>query len=157
MNTDVYTGADGSIVLSAPEGLEGEAAKAVLTENDLVVVGRVQNVRVTGDPVVRPEGFDLAEAWRMISAQVDQLRTPARARAAVHPDYVHMLRWILGTQLKVGPARPEGRIDVELAGQNEERLARELAGFGAGLEILEPQSMRDLLVQIADELRATYS
>ena len=40
MNTDVYTGADGAIVLSAPEGLEGEAAKTVLTENDLVVVGR---------------------------------------------------------------------------------------------------------------------
>ena len=35
MNTDVYTGADGAIVLSAPEGLEGDAAKAVLTEHDL--------------------------------------------------------------------------------------------------------------------------
>jgi hypothetical protein len=46
MNTDVYTGADGAIVLSAPEGLEGEAAKTVLTESDLVVVGRVQNVRI---------------------------------------------------------------------------------------------------------------
>jgi len=46
MNTDVYTGADGAIVLSAPEGKEGGAAKAVLTENDLVVVGRVQNVRI---------------------------------------------------------------------------------------------------------------
>jgi predicted DNA-binding transcriptional regulator YafY len=93
----------------------------------------------------------------MISARVDELRTPARARAAVQPDYVQMLRWILGTQLKVGPARPDGRIDVEIAGHDESSLARELAGFGAALEILEPQSMRDLLVEIADELRATYS
>lgn len=46
MNTDVYTGADGAIVLSAPEGLEGDAAKAVLTEHELTVVGRVQNVRI---------------------------------------------------------------------------------------------------------------
>jgi len=46
VNTDVYTGADGAIVLSAPEGPEGDAAKAVLSANDLTVVGRVQNVRV---------------------------------------------------------------------------------------------------------------
>jgi predicted DNA-binding transcriptional regulator YafY len=120
-------------------------------------VDRVQQVRVTGEAVVRPAGFDLAEAWQMISAQVDQLRTPARARAAVQPDFVQMLRWVLGTQLKVGPARADGRIDVEIAGHDESSLARELAGFGAALEILEPQSMRDLLVEIADELRATYS
>ena len=54
MNTDVYTGADGAIVLSAPEGLEGDAAKAVLTEHDLTVVGRVQNVRIEVHSEVRP-------------------------------------------------------------------------------------------------------
>ena len=53
MNTDVYTGADGAIVLSAPEGAEGDAAKAVLTANDLTVVGRVQNVRVEVHSEVR--------------------------------------------------------------------------------------------------------
>ena len=36
MNTDVYTGADGAIVLSAPEGKEGDAAKTVLAASDLV-------------------------------------------------------------------------------------------------------------------------
>ena len=54
MNTDVYTGADGAIVLSAPEGLEGDAAKTVLTENDLAVVGRVQNVRIEVHSAVYP-------------------------------------------------------------------------------------------------------
>src|SRR5574341_1247257 len=54
MNTDVYTGADGAIMLSAPEGFEGEAAKTVLTENNLLVVGRVQNVRIEAHSEVRP-------------------------------------------------------------------------------------------------------
>jgi len=54
VNTDVYTGADGAIVLSAPEGPEGDAAKAVLSENDLTVVGRVQNIRVEVHSEVRP-------------------------------------------------------------------------------------------------------
>jgi hypothetical protein len=45
-NTSVYTGSDGSITLSVPEGPEGEAANAVLTAYDAISVGRVQGVRV---------------------------------------------------------------------------------------------------------------
>lgn len=45
-NTNVFTGADGSITLSTPEGTEGEKAQEVLTEYDMISVGRVQNVAV---------------------------------------------------------------------------------------------------------------
>jgi hypothetical protein len=45
-NVSVFTGADGSITLSAPQGSEGEAAQAVLDAYELIAVGRVQNVRV---------------------------------------------------------------------------------------------------------------
>ena len=66
MNTDVYTGADGAIVLSAPEGLEGEAAKTVLTEHDLTVVGRVQNVRIE----VRSEVYPYNEIGQRYPTQL---------------------------------------------------------------------------------------
>ena len=45
-NTSVFTGADGSITLSVPQGAEGESAQDVLTAFDLINVGRVQNVKV---------------------------------------------------------------------------------------------------------------
>jgi hypothetical protein len=45
-NTSVFTGADGSITLSASQGLEGETAQAVLTAYDMIAVGRVQNVQI---------------------------------------------------------------------------------------------------------------
>ncbi len=45
-NTSVFTGADGSISLSSPEGLEGESAQGVLDAYELITVGRVQDVRV---------------------------------------------------------------------------------------------------------------
>ncbi|MBN1931251.1 MAG: hypothetical protein JW786_06545 [Desulfobacterales bacterium] len=45
-NTNVFTGADGSITLSTPEGTEGEKAQEVLTDYDMISVGRVQNVSV---------------------------------------------------------------------------------------------------------------
>ncbi len=44
-------------------------------------VDRIASVTSTGQAVARPEGFDLAEAWRLISAEVDERRTPVRAAA----------------------------------------------------------------------------
>lgn len=46
MNTDVYTGADGAILLSAPQTREGEVGQEVLNQHELTTVGRVQDVRV---------------------------------------------------------------------------------------------------------------
>jgi hypothetical protein len=53
MNTDVFTGADGAILLSSPEGTEGHAAQAVIDSHELVTVGRVQDVRVEVHSEVR--------------------------------------------------------------------------------------------------------
>ena len=53
MNTDVYTGADGAIVLSSPQTTEGTAAQGVLDQYELATVGRVQDVRVDVTSEVR--------------------------------------------------------------------------------------------------------
>jgi hypothetical protein len=53
MNTDIYTGADGAIVLSSPQNTEGKAAQGVLDQYELATVGRVQNVRVEVSTDVR--------------------------------------------------------------------------------------------------------
>ncbi|MFY9942588.1 MAG: hypothetical protein WAK57_10475 [Desulfobacterales bacterium] len=53
-NTSVFTGADGSITLSTPEGLEGEKAQEVLTAYDMISVGRVQDVKVLVSSEVKP-------------------------------------------------------------------------------------------------------
>ncbi|MGE0419940.1 MAG: hypothetical protein AB7O80_24305 [Acetobacteraceae bacterium] len=53
MNTDVYTGADGSILLSAPQNTEGTAAQGVLDQYEVTAVGRVQDVRIEVTSEVR--------------------------------------------------------------------------------------------------------
>ena len=53
MNTDIYTGADGAILLSSPDGTEGEAAQEVIDAHELVTVGRVQDVRIEVSSEVR--------------------------------------------------------------------------------------------------------
>ncbi len=44
-------------------------------------VDRMTSVEPTGERVVRPAGFDLAEAWKLITDEVDQRRAPLRANA----------------------------------------------------------------------------
>ena len=119
-------------------------------------VDRVTSVDRTGEKAVRPEGFDLAAAWRMISVEVDQIRAPIRVKAAATAESIPLLRWVLDTKLRVGPARPDGRIDVEVAGEGIDAIAGQLAGFGARLEIFEPVAVREELARIAKELAATY-
>jgi hypothetical protein len=53
-NTSVFTGADGSMTLSTPEGSEGEKAQEILTEYDMISVGRVRDVSVSVTADVKP-------------------------------------------------------------------------------------------------------
>jgi predicted DNA-binding transcriptional regulator YafY len=119
-------------------------------------VDRVTSVAGNGERVIRPDGFDLAAAWRLISVEVDRLRAPIRVQAAARANAIPLLRWVLDTKLRVGPARDDGRIDVEVAGESIDAIAGQLAGFGARLEIFEPAEVRAALVKIAEELTATY-
>ncbi len=119
-------------------------------------VDRATSVERTGVPVVRPDGFDLAAAWRLISAEVDQLRAPVRVLAAAEAGVVQLLRWVFDTKVRVGPGRPDGRVDIEVSGAHIGALAGQLAGFGARLEVFEPVELRAELARVGMELSATY-
>jgi predicted DNA-binding transcriptional regulator YafY len=119
-------------------------------------VDRMTSVQPNGRPVVRPEGFELAAAWRLISDQIEQRRTPVHSRALARPETVQVCRWIFGNRLRIGPAGADGRVEVELRGHRLESLAAEIAGLGAGLEVLEPAELRRRLARIGTELAATY-
>jgi predicted DNA-binding transcriptional regulator YafY len=120
-------------------------------------VDRVTAVRATGKRAVRPEGFDLTEAWKLITAEVDQLRAPVRAQATADPGAVQLLRWVFDTLVRVGPIRPDGRVDVEIAGPTIGALAGQLAGFGAHVEVLDPAELRAELATIGRELIGLYA
>src|SRR5205085_1247586 len=119
-------------------------------------VDRMTSVEPTGEAVVRPQGFDLPEAWRLITDEVEQRRTPVHAQALATPDTVPVCRWVLGNRVQIGPTGPDGRVEVQLRGQSVRSLAGEIAGLGGGLEIVEPAELRELLAEIAAELAGLY-
>jgi predicted DNA-binding transcriptional regulator YafY len=120
-------------------------------------VDRITAVDPTGEPVVRPEGFDLADAWRLIADEVDQRRAPITARATVAMTSLAVVRLTFGTRLRIGPPVGGDRVEVELRGHNVASLAGEIAGFGAAVEVLEPPAVRQRLALLAAELGSLYA
>ncbi len=93
-------------------------------------VDRVSSVERTAEPVVRPEGFDLATAWSEITDTVDELRVPLRVRAVVAADAVGVLRMMFGRRVRIGPPIDDGRIEVEVRGHHVPRSRVSLPAWG---------------------------
>lgn len=119
-------------------------------------IDRVSSVESTGNPVVRPDGFDLPSAWKLISERVADNRA-ATARALADPVVLQQLRWVFGPRLRVGPAVANGRVEVEILASGQQELVTRLAGFGALLEVTAPEEVRLGLALIGAELVVRYA
>jgi predicted DNA-binding transcriptional regulator YafY len=119
-------------------------------------VDRIESVEITGERVERPAGFDLAEVWRQVVDEVEERRTPVRAHGRIHAHLLGHLRATLGPRAQIGPSDGEW-VDVELRGHHLVALAAEVAGFGAGLEITDPDELRRELARIGAELQTVYA
>ncbi len=120
-------------------------------------VDRITSIRPTGQPVVRPPGFELAKAWQLIADEIEQRRTPLRARALADPRIVPHCRWVVGNRLRIGPAGSDGRVEIELRGHSVDSLASEIAGLAGALEVVDPPELRERLARIGAELCARYA
>lgn len=120
-------------------------------------IDRVSSVDPTDDPVLRPEGFDLAESWREIADEVDRRRTPLEVQALCTPDGIGILRIGFGGRLEVGGAASDGRIEVVIRGSDEYVLAGELAGLVEWVEVTGPRGVRDRLASMGDALVERYA
>ena len=115
MNTDVFTGADGAILLSSPQNTEGQAAQAVLDRHELTNVGRVQDVRVEVTAEVR--------AYHEIGQRYASQLRPGNVtiRGSIGRAYVNgaMIGLLLGEARGARPAgnwvHPSFNITVRLA------------------------------------------
>jgi predicted DNA-binding transcriptional regulator YafY len=118
-------------------------------------VDRVTSVEPTGEPITRPEGFDLEESWRLITERVDR-EWQVYARGMADPNIVPTLRMVFGTRIRIGPPQADGRIEVEVGGWHEAELAGQLAGFGRAMVVLEPPELRERLARLGSELTDLY-
>ncbi|MGA5304673.1 helix-turn-helix transcriptional regulator [Nucisporomicrobium flavum] len=119
-------------------------------------IDRVSSVAPTAEPVHRPADFDLAESWRAIADEVERKRTPLEARARCAPHATDVLRMAFGARLEVGGTTTDGRIEIVIRGNDERKLAGELAGLVDYLEVTGPPRVRDHLAAIGNTLAERY-
>ena len=119
-------------------------------------VWRVRSVDPTDLPAVRPDGFDLAEAWREVVDAMESRRPNVPVRALVDPALVPGLRAHLGPRLTIGEAAADGRVTVLVRAGGVDGAARELAGYAEGLEVVDPPEVRARLQAIGSSLVARY-
>jgi len=119
-------------------------------------VNRVRSVEPTGAPVQRPDGFDLAAAWRAIVTTLDAQRAPARALVVTDHDTMDILRYMFGRRVSEGATGADGRIEVEIRGPSEDMVARQLAGLADRVEVRAPETVRAHLAAIGRSLVKGY-
>ena len=120
-------------------------------------VSRVRGVARTGDPVDRPDGFDLAATWEQIKESLEVGRTPLLVTLLMEERAVPWVRGLFGRRASVGEPRNDGRTEATLRSWSADAAAAELAAFAEHVEVLDPPAVRDALRRIGASLVATYA
>ncbi len=119
-------------------------------------IDRMSSAEITDHDAVRPDGFVLADAWLLIAEDLEEARTPVRARILADPSAMPWMRHAFSGRLRVAAAVEDGRVEVEVRGHTGESLAKEFAGFGDRVEIVGPESVRVALRSIGSQLTEKY-
>jgi predicted DNA-binding transcriptional regulator YafY len=119
-------------------------------------VDRIIDAETTGQPAERPADFTLATAWQQVVGEVEQRRSRTWATVLVDTQFVPVLRTQFGRHCRTDGEPGHGRVRVRLAAPTPLDIARQLAGWGAMIEVVEPRSVRAELARIGTELAGRY-
>ncbi|MFD4267921.1 helix-turn-helix transcriptional regulator [Rhodococcus sp. NPDC058481] len=120
-------------------------------------VDRIAEAEPTDQPAERPDDFELADAWEEVVGKMEQRRGATWATVLIEPRFVPILRNHFGRHCHADGDADDGRARIRLAAPTPLDIARNLAGWGAAVEVLEPQAVRDELARIGAELTGSYA
>jgi predicted DNA-binding transcriptional regulator YafY len=120
-------------------------------------VDRIIAAEPTDQPAGRPpDGFTLASAWRQVVGAVEERRSRTWATVLIQARFVRVLHDHFGRHFRVDGELDDGRTRIRLAAPTPLDIARNLAGWGAMIEVVEPRSVQAELARIGAELAARY-
>jgi len=106
----------------------------------------------------RPAEFDLSTAWERITGWVEQQRSLLSATVLVEARFVGVLRNQFGDHhCELLDTLDDGRARVRVAAPVPLMIAQHLAGWGDGVEVIEPESVKAELARIGSELTRRYA
>ncbi|MEU8590493.1 WYL domain-containing protein [Streptomyces sp. NPDC048664] len=119
-------------------------------------LSRIARVEPTGQPAIRPEGFDLAAAWRELVAREERRMAAVTVHARATSDVLPSLRRLFGGRLRVGAELPGDKVEFIAAGSSLPALVGQLAGFGGQVEVLGPPEARRSLARLGRALSSAH-
>jgi predicted DNA-binding transcriptional regulator YafY len=119
-------------------------------------VDRIIAAEPTGQPADRPDDFTLAAAWEQVVGQVEQRRSRTWATVLIETRFVPVLRKQFGRHCHPDADPAGDRSRVRLGAPTPLDIARQLAGWGALVEVVEPASVQAELARIGAELTTRY-
>ncbi|MEU8894621.1 WYL domain-containing protein [Nocardia sp. NPDC048505] len=120
-------------------------------------VDRVLAVELTDETAHRPADFDLATAWSEVVGEMERRRAAVAATVLISETLLPVLRDQQGRHCEVDGPAPDGRVRVRISAPDAAMVARQLAGWGADVEVLGPASVRAELAAIGAELVRRYA
>jgi predicted DNA-binding transcriptional regulator YafY len=120
-------------------------------------IDRIVDAVLTDLDAERPAEFDLSVAWQRVAGWVEDQRSSVVATVLIPHRFVGVLRNQYGRHCEVLDELDDGRVRVRLAAPAPLMIAQHLAGWGDGIEVVEPESVRLELARIGAELSARYS
>jgi predicted DNA-binding transcriptional regulator YafY len=118
-------------------------------------VDRVVDVEVTDVAAVRPEGFELSQAWGRVVSEVEGWQRRTSATVVVAERHVRVLRAQFGRHCVVEGVE-DGRARVRVSAPTPLMVAQHLAGWGALVEVVESDVVRAELARLGAELVGRY-
>jgi predicted DNA-binding transcriptional regulator YafY len=119
-------------------------------------VDRIAGATLTDLTAERPAGFELSREWERVVREVEQHRSLLSATVLIAERLLPVLSKQFGRHCEPLEALGDGRVRVRVAAPMAISIAETIAGWGAAVEVLEPESVRAELARLGSELVARY-
>ena len=153
--------------LVAPYGLVAKAGvwHLVYAKDDQIRVHRVSRVldaRITDEHFERPTDFDLAAFWKAWCAEHEENRPHYLVTVRVAPALIPYLPQYFGecirdTIAQADPPDAEGWVTLTLPFETIWDARERMLGFGGAVEVLEPEPLRESVIDFATQIVALYA
>lgn len=124
-------------------------------------VSRVRDAVILDEPCQRPADFDLEKYWREWSAAFMQSWSSYSATIRISPAFIAVFSQEMGETVaqrveQAPPPDAEGWITITLEFESFEIARSNILGFGTMVEVLEPEDLRQSVIQIASAIVEFY-
>ncbi|MEU4560972.1 WYL domain-containing protein [Actinoplanes sp. NPDC023936] len=119
-------------------------------------VDRLSDLTVLDRPFERPSDFALDRAWTEVVGAIEERRSRTWATVLIPERFLWVLQDQFGLHCHPGEVLADGRVRARVGAPTPRDIARTLSGWGAAVEVEDPDAVRAELSRIGAELVALY-